>query len=109
MHELSIAEALVQQVRRHAPPGAKVKQVKLRIGPLRGIEEQAMHWAWSAATADSELAGSQLEMEMLPWPLHCNACNRNWAGKDLYELCSCGQPATLNGGDELDLTALEIE
>ncbi|HVT82902.1 MAG TPA: hydrogenase maturation nickel metallochaperone HypA, partial [Phycisphaerae bacterium] len=74
MHELSIAEALLDQVRRHLPPGSRVLTIRVEAGARRCIEEQALNLAWEALTQDTDLANSRLELATLPWTLRCNTC-----------------------------------
>ena len=110
MHELSIAEAALDIVRQSVPAGAELKVVHLRAGPLRGIEPEAMQWAWSAATRDSEFDGAELRIEILPWTLRCADCGRTFIGDDMFAPCECGSETTgPDGGDELLIVSLEVE
>ena len=110
MHELSIAEAAVEIVREHVPAGADLRAVCLRAGPLRGIEPEALQWAWSAATRETEFDGSELRVEIAAWNLHCAGCGRTFPAADISAPCPCGNPDTsLEGGDELQILSLEIE
>ncbi len=110
MHELSIAEALLEQVRRHTPPGGRVRRIKLRVGPLRGIEPEAMLVGWRAATAGTDCDSAELCMEMLPWTLCCPQCQRQWTSDELYVSCDCGccVPHPV-GGNELDLMSMDVD
>jgi hydrogenase nickel incorporation protein HypA/HybF len=110
MHEMSIAEALLEQVKRHLPPAAALRRVEVRVGPMRMIEPQAMQWAWQAVTRESPHAGAELQLQMLPWRLECPECQKRWDTADLFEACSCGcETAHPLGGDELELLALDID
>jgi Zn finger protein HypA/HybF involved in hydrogenase expression len=80
MHELSIAQALLEGVARHTPPDAILQKVRVRIGPLHSIVPEAMTFAWSAATAGGPFEGALLEIEYLPWTLTCTDCERQWQG-----------------------------
>jgi Zn finger protein HypA/HybF involved in hydrogenase expression len=127
MHELSIAEALRDLTLRKAPPGAVVSAVRIRIGPMRGVEPEALQWAWQATTSAgtvpisargngdcpvsyATLQGSRLELDMLPWTLQCPQCKRRWEAPDLWQPCTCGcdQPHPV-GGDELTLVSLDVQ
>jgi hydrogenase nickel incorporation protein HypA/HybF len=109
MHEFSIADALADQVRQHAPAG-RVVSVELRVGALRGIEPEALRMCWQAVTLDGPLAGSALEIEALPWSLTCAACGRAWQGRVPFERCACGSDdVTPVGSDELDLMAITVD
>jgi hydrogenase nickel incorporation protein HypA/HybF len=109
MHELSIAEALAGQVRRHAPMG-HVISVELRVGALRGIEPEALAMCWDAVTHGTSLQGSALAVEMLPWSIGCGTCGRSWTSSVPFERCSCGRDDTTPvAGDELDLVAITVD
>ncbi|MAE64193.1 MAG: hypothetical protein CMJ18_07940 [Phycisphaeraceae bacterium] len=109
MHELSIAEALTDQVRRHVPRVARVRSVHVVAGPMRAIEPDAMQWAWTAATQSTELAGAELELELRPWRLECPECHRGFESKEMFTPCPCGCATTrLVDGDELTLQSIEV-
>lgn len=110
MHELSLAQAMVEVVRQQAPAGCRIRSVLLRAGPMRGIEPDAMLWAWQAATDASELQGAKLELEILPWTLRCPDCQRTFSGASLFEPCACGGERTYPvGGAELQVMSMDID
>jgi hydrogenase nickel incorporation protein HypA/HybF len=110
MHELSIVDAVLEIARRHLPAGARAKGVRLRAGPMRGIEPTAMHWAWRSATMGTEFEGAELELESLPWPMHCPACDRRFESEELFTPCACGyERPSPTGGDELQVVSLTVE
>ena len=110
MHEFSIAESVVEQVRRHRPAGSVVRVVRLQVGPLRGIVPDAMQWAWTAATHQTDLDGAALELEFLPWRLVCPECREVFTADDMFQPCACGcELTTPEGGDALTLLSLEVE
>ena len=110
MHEMSIATALAERVAAHVPEGARLLSIKLYAGPMRGIDPEAMAWAWQGATAHTPLAGATLHLTNLPWSLHCARCAREWESVDPHAPCSCGHPSPdIRGGDELQLVSIEVE
>ncbi len=110
MHEFSIAEALAGQVRRHAPPGRRVRGVEIRVGALRGIEPEALQMGWQAVTAETALEGATLEIDSLPWTLDCRTCARSWTSDVPFVTCECGDSAPVpTGTDELDLVSLTVD
>jgi hydrogenase nickel incorporation protein HypA/HybF len=110
MHELSIAMALVDLVRQHAPAGVLVHRVKVCAGPVRAIEPQAMQLAWQAATQQSDLDGAELQLINLPWELNCPECKRSWQSEDPLANCVCGcdQPR-VSASNELTLLELDVD
>ena len=110
MHEFSIAEALASQVEKHAREGARVHQVEIVVGALRGLEPEALQMGWQAVTMDTRMAGSTLLVEQLPWSISCSACGRSWTSPVPFVSCECGnETPEPHGTDELDLVAITIE
>jgi hydrogenase nickel incorporation protein HypA/HybF len=110
MHEYSLAEALLEQVIRHIPAGAKVERVVVEAGPLQGIEPHAMQTGWQLVTRDTAHADAVLEIVELPWPLHCPGCGKDWTSADFPAVCSCGcADSHPTGGSDLLLKSITIE
>jgi hydrogenase nickel incorporation protein HypA/HybF len=109
MHEFSIADALVRQVIRHAPPG-RVRSVEIRVGALRGLEPEAMRMCWDAVTFETAIRGAVLEIDQVPWSITCPECARVWTSPVPFTVCACGfdNPRPV-GGDELDLVAITTD
>jgi len=77
MHELSIAEALVQQVQSIASDqNAKVTGVTVSIGALSGVDSVALNQAFRIAAEDSPFRDAELFIEHVPARVFCHACNR---------------------------------
>jgi hydrogenase nickel incorporation protein HypA/HybF len=110
MHEVALARALIELVRRHAPDSGAVRAVHVRAGPLRAVDPDAMHWAWQATVRATPYEDASLNWTQLPWLLVCPDCGAEWSSEDLWAVCRCGgvrsRPA---GGDELILEALDVD
>ncbi len=110
MHEMSIALALVEQVAKHVPPGRRLLRVEVYAGPMRGIDPEAMQWAWAGATRGGPLEASHLNLTSGPWTLRCRSCQRSWQSDTTDEICTCGEVnPTVTGGDELQLRSIEVD
>jgi hydrogenase nickel incorporation protein HypA/HybF len=106
MHEVSIAEAILDLARRNVPDGAVLRSVRISAGPMRGIDRECMEWAWQSLGHD----GVTLELVILPWKLKCTDCSRQWEKPDLEDRCQCGSSRVRPiGGDELQLTSIEVD
>lgn len=109
MHELSIAESLIDVAREHLPPGGRPSSLTVEAGPMRAIEPDAMEWAWQAARADTEFADAELDLIELPWQLQCLDCDATWSADRIDAACVCGSTAARPvGGDELRLMSMDI-
>lgn len=112
MHELSICQALIDQVEQIArEQGAqRVEHIRLRIGPLAGVETALLQQAYPLAAAGTCAESACLEIEAAPVRVRCLACgNENEAAPNRLLCAACGSYRTrLISGDELLLVNLEL-
>lgn len=112
MHELSIAQSLVEMVQQRLPPSvSRVTAVDLRLGAMAGVVRGALEFCYGIATDGTALQGSALRIEELPVVIHCPVCAADQALEGIAFRCPvCG---TLSGdirqGRELDLAAIEYD
>jgi len=110
MHEFSIATALLDLVAKHTPAGTKLRRVVIEAGPLQGIDPDAMTWAWQSVASGGEFEGATIEIEHMPWRLHCDACGSDYTAADFSSRCACGADQSHPvGGDELRLKSLVVD
>jgi hydrogenase nickel incorporation protein HypA/HybF len=114
MHELSIVSSVVESVTESlaAYPGARVLEVRLRVGVLAAVVEDSLQFCYGIATADTPLAGSRLVVHSVPVTVHCEACGQHGALESLqnFRCPYCGAPATdVRNGRELEIESVEIE
>jgi hydrogenase nickel incorporation protein HypA/HybF len=101
---LEIHRCCREAVREHGE--GRIERVRLVVGELAAVEPDLIDFAWQAVTADGPDEGAVLEVLWSPAIQHCGTCNER---KDRSEgswlrLCpDCGQPLTVEGGDELDV------
>ena len=75
MHELAICQALITQVEDIAVQRtAWVRQVRVGVGPLSGIEPQLLESAYPLACAGTRAEGSQLKIEHIDVRVRCRGC-----------------------------------
>ena len=110
MHELSIATMLYEQVKRHTPPGSRVRSVRVLIGPMQGIEPESLRFGWDVTCRADDADVPELVLNLPGWKLHCEKCGHQWESPDLYVTCQCGNPLPHpEGGAELQLISIEVE
>lgn len=112
MHELSICQALLEQVEAVArQEGAlQVVQVRVGIGPLSGVEPQLLQQAFQLARAGSIAATASLLIDRLPVRVSCRECGQETEAEVANLVCgNCGDWHTrLVSGDEMLLTQVEL-
>jgi hydrogenase nickel incorporation protein HypA/HybF len=113
MHELSICQALVSQVLTLAQERAasSVRQVRIGVGPLSGVEWQLLQSAYPLACAGTRAEGSRLEIEHTELRVRCRSCGIDSVVAPNHLTCTaCGDWRTaLISGDELLLLSVELE
>ena len=112
MHELSIAQAIVESAMQEVEAGQRVLSLRLQLGTLSSVVEEALRFSFDLATQDTPLAGCRLEVETIPVTLYCAACQRLSQPPELSRLVcdGCQKPsADLRSGRELLITALEVD
>lgn len=110
MHELSIANALIDSLERIAPAGAVVTDLEISAGPLRAIEPLAMDWAWQAAIRDTKWQHVKLHLTTQPYTLKCARCQSTFESHDIDAPCTCGAPhPRIIQSDQLQITSITVE
>ncbi len=110
MHELSIATALFEQVRRHTPAGCVVRSARVLIGPMQGIEPESLQFGWKVTWGQDGQAIPELVLELPGWKLTCPKCGKKWESPELYVSCECGCATPgVEGGSELQLISIDVD
>ena len=112
MHELSIAQNIVEIIQQYVPESerGRVTAVRLKIGAVAGIVPESLEFSFQAITVESLLSHARLEIESIPFRIHCNACDTTTENEVGFALCSkCGSTDTkILSGSELHITEIEI-
>lgn len=113
MHELAVCQGLMGQLeqlseREHAQ---RITLIRLRIGPLSGVEPGLLRDAFPIAAAGSCAADAELRIEPAPVRVRCAQCGAETEARVNRLLCAaCGDYRTqLISGDELLLVSVELE
>ncbi len=114
MHELSIAEALIEQVHAELQRNGKcgpVKQLELVVGRLSGVHCEALRFAIELLAPGTALAGAALSIRQPPAVSHCRHCGAETEIEDMVSGCPrCHSPQiVIEQGRELMLESIEIE
>lgn len=77
MHELSIAESILDAVREEAQkrPGAHIAKVAVRVGVLSGVEPEALSFGFECLVRGTDLEPLALVIESVPRRQRCPACD----------------------------------
>jgi hydrogenase nickel incorporation protein HypA/HybF len=112
MHELSIAQSILDIVREYVPEprSAAVQSIKVRLGGLSGVVPESLDFCFSAITSDTSLRQAKLNIERVETQLHCGDCGETSTIEGPIFLCSkCGSPnIKLVSGTELQIVEIEL-
>lgn len=112
MHELSLAEALIEQAteilkKEHA---SGVKSITVAIGKLSGVERDAFEFAFPIVAENTLLKESELVIEEIPVKVLCFDCSLTGTAEPPVLQCSrCGSGnVKVVDGRDFTLKSMEI-
>jgi hydrogenase nickel incorporation protein HypA/HybF len=123
VHELAVAQALVEQVdavieqnqARHdndesSSDAWHATSIRVRIGPLAGVVPELLASAFPLAAAGSRMEHALLEFSHAPIKVHCQTCGADTEAAMNRLICgACGDWHTqILSGDELLLESVEL-
>lgn len=112
MHELSLAQALIEQAERiRAEHGAEsVASITVNIGALSGVDRQSFEFAFPMAAAETALCGARLRIEETPAQALCEDCRARSQPEPAFVVCAaCGsRRVRITAGRDFLLTAVEL-
>ena len=113
MHELSIAQSLVEAVLREMEDRGRGRVVSVRtvVGGLTHVEPENLRFWYEELSRDTALAGSRLVVEKRPVAVQCRHCGRRFTVVANCFVCpDCGiADVRVTSGDELLLESIEVE
>ncbi len=110
LHELSIAESVVQIASRHAN-GRRVTKVQIKVGHLRQVVPSALAFSFELVAEGTPVEGAGLEMEKVPATGVCRECSAESQLSNFPLQCrKCGGfDLEILRGEELLVESLELE
>jgi hydrogenase nickel incorporation protein HypA/HybF len=110
LHELAIAESVVQIADRHAA-GRRVTKVYLKVGHLRQVVPSALAFSFELVAQGTPVEGAELALEEVPVTGKCRECGAEsqLAGFPLQCGACGGFALQILKGEELYVESLELE
>jgi len=119
MHEMSIAQSLLELVRQEMDKNnvSRLLKVKVCCGRLNAVVPDALHLAFEALTRQTDLEGAELEIEEIPLILACGHCGQTFDPGDgdtvffHFPCPACGEDIghSVQQGRELHIDFIEAE
>ena len=112
MHEMAICESILGVLREQARQQKfeSVKRVRLEIGPLAGVEIEALKFGFDVVMRDSIADGASLDIIETDGTAWCLPCGKTVAIAARYDPCPhCGShQLQITGGEEMRIKELEV-
>jgi hydrogenase nickel incorporation protein HypA/HybF len=113
MHELSIAQNIIEMVQEYVPEPEwkQVSAVRVKIGTMAGIVPDSLDFSFQAITAETAFRKTRLITERIPFCVQCRTCNDQTENEDGFAVCSkCGSTdIKILSGTELQVSEIEME
>jgi hydrogenase nickel incorporation protein HypA/HybF len=114
MHELSIVEALIDQVKQEldrAGQQGRVTRLELSIGRLSGVHPDAIRFAFTLLAAGTVLKDAELVIDEPKAVCQCHVCDARTEIDDLVLQCPqcAAADITIESGRDMTLQTIEIE
>ncbi|MBN2243522.1 MAG: hydrogenase maturation nickel metallochaperone HypA [Acidobacteria bacterium] len=112
MHELGIAQNILEIVKQYVPGerAASVGKIRIRIGTMSGIVADSLGFCFSAILSGTDMQGAVLVTEEVPAACLCRDCGHRFTVEDFAFTCpSCGGAnLELLSGRELEIVDIEL-
>jgi len=110
MHELSIAQAIVDIAVRSAGD-SRVTRVYVKVGHLRQVVPAALEFSFELCTHGTAAEAAVLELEVTPIGVTCRRCGAHSQPAGFPLACgACGELSVdVVQGEELQVESLELE
>ena len=112
MHEMSIAEGIVQVLEEQAgiQNYRKVEKVWLEIGPMAGIEIESLKFCFGAVTNGTLAENAELTIIETKGEAWCMHCAKTVPVSQRFDACpDCGSyQLQITGGEEMRIKELEV-
>jgi hydrogenase nickel incorporation protein HypA/HybF len=114
MHELSVVEALIDQVGREldrAGQHGRVLRLELSIGRLSGVNCDSIRFAFGLISPGTPVEDAEVLINEPSAACNCHACGTRTDIDDLVVQCpKCASDnVTIEGGRDLMLQSIEVE
>lgn len=112
MHEMALCESILGILREQAGRDdfSKVERVCLEVGPLSGVETDALRFGFDVVMRGSLAEGATLDIVTPPATAWCLPCSETVAISERFDPCpECGShQLQVTSGEEMRIKELEV-
>jgi hydrogenase nickel incorporation protein HypA/HybF len=112
MHELAIAQGVLEIVQQYVPEeqAGLIKSVRIRVGRLSGVVPESLEFSFEAIVAGTPWHAAKLQIDRITAMSQCNGCAASFEIEDLAFCCpTCGSTnIRLVSGRDLQVVEIEV-
>jgi hydrogenase nickel incorporation protein HypA/HybF len=113
MHELALAQNIIETIHQAVPPETwkDVRVVRLQVGTMAGVVPDSLQFSFTALVSGTPLEEARMEIQQIPFVVECETCGQTSTNDTGISCCGeCGSGNTrIRSGTELQVVNLELE
>jgi len=111
MHELPVAQNILDIVIQNAGDAKSVQKINIVIGELSAIIGDSVQFYWDLISKDTIAEGAKLNFEIVKTKFLCNDCNSEYSpSTEGFECINCkSMNVKIIAGKEFQLSSIEVE
>lgn len=111
MHELSVAENIIDIVKENVPVRdyGNVKKIILEIGDYSGIVSDSLLFCFDAVKLETPFVNAGMEIKNIPFKLFCNTCKTETTNSFGIRMCDKCKGFDTNIISGTDMKIIEVE
>ena len=112
MHELGIAQNILEIVRQSVPKDqmTAVRGIRIRVGQLSGVVPDSLNFCFGAIVSNTEMERANLAIEQVPTTSQCRDCTQRFTIEEFDFVCPMCRSTNLEliSGKELEIVEIEL-
>ena len=110
MHEMSVAEAMIDTIADALGGRAELQSASVTIGPLSGINAESLRFCFTEVADQLGFGQPELLVTKMAAAAHCLACTTDYELINPYDRCpNCESLSReVRGGDDFTLDAVDV-
>ena len=112
MHELSIAQNILDIVHQYVPPEdrGRITRVGMKIGELSGVVVDSLEFCFTAIISGTPMVDARLNVVQVPIQARCRSCSSAFqVDQSVFRCPNCGgSDLEVTAGRDLQVTDIEL-